>query len=126
MHEASLVEYTMRAVERSALKHGMNEVTEIHLVIGKLKVAVPELLQKCFRLMKDGTMFEHCTLDIEEKDVLIKCRDCGTISKVEDLHIDTAPCCGSRNVEILQGNELLIKNFRGRRSAGESPGGSEI
>lgn len=114
MHEASLIEYTLKAVERAALKRNMHRVTEINLIIGKLKVAVPDILQTSFRLMIDGTMFEGCKLNIQERNVVIRCKDCGRISEIEDLHIDTAPCCGSHNVEILQGNELLIQSFRGQ------------
>ena len=114
MHEASLVEYTLKAVERAARKRNMQRVTEIDLVIGKLKVAVPEILQTSFRLMIDGTIFEGCKLNIHERNVVIRCKDCGRITEVDDLHTDTAPCCGSRNVEIVQGNELLIQSFRGQ------------
>lgn len=113
MHEASIIEYTLEAVEKAARKNHMQRVTEINLVIGKLKVAIPQVLQKSFELLTMDTMFADCKLNIEERDVVIRCEDCGKESVIHDLHIETSPCCGSQRVRVLKGNELLISSFKG-------------
>lgn len=113
MHESSIIEYTLKAVEGAALRNDMKKVTEINLVIGKLRVAIPRMLHISFDLLTSDTMFAGCKLNIEERDVVIHCEDCGKDTVVQDLHIDTAPCCGSRRVRVLQGNELMISSFKG-------------
>ena len=113
MHESSIIEYTLKAVEKAARQHDMRKVTEINLVIGKLRVAIPRMLHTSFDLLTSDTMFAGCKLNIEERDVVIHCEDCGKDTVIQDLHIDTAPCCGSRRVKVLQGNELMISSFKG-------------
>ena len=113
MHEAALIEYTLDAVEKAARIHGIGKVTEINLVIGKLRYALPGLMQSAFRLLSGDTMFEGCVLSIEEQDPVLRCLECGSESDVSDLEADTCPCCGSQRVKLVHGEELLIASFKG-------------
>lgn len=111
MHEAALIEYTLEAVEKAAMIHGMGKVTEINLVVGKLRYALPNLMQSAFRLLTGDTMFEGCVLNIEERDPALRCLECGRESAVSVL--GSCPCCGSQHVKLVHGEELLIASFKG-------------
>jgi len=113
MHEASIIEYTLNAVESAARARGIRRVSEITLVIGKQRIALPEALQHIFSLLTDDTIFEGATLVIKEKDVIIHCDQCGMDSRLPGLSTGQCPHCGGENVHIIQGNELMIYTFKG-------------
>ena len=113
MHEAALIEYTLNAVEKAARLYGIQKVTEIDLVVGKLRYALPSLMQSAFRLLSGDTMFEGCVLSIEEREPVLRCLDCGKETVVSGLPVDVSPCCKSHNVKLVQGEELLISSFKG-------------
>lgn len=114
MHEASIVEYVLNTVERSAIQHHIMQVSEITMEIGKLRVAIPQVLQKTFALMKDDYLFADTTLKIVERDIVVRCHQCGVESEISDPHDDRCSRCGSRNVKVIRGNELNILSFKGR------------
>lgn len=82
MHEASIIEYSLRAVERAATAHQITQVESVTLIIGKLRIAVPDILQYSFRLLKKGTICENAILNIEEVDVVIQCNSCHKMSLI--------------------------------------------
>ena len=43
MHETSLIQYTLDAVERRALAMGIRHVKRVYLVVGDLRGALPEI-----------------------------------------------------------------------------------
>lgn len=113
MHEASIIQYALNAVERAAEENHITNVTEITLVIGKLKRALPHVMQYLFGILTRDTMFAHTVLTIEERDIIIRCPQCGEERTVEWLPQD-CPACHSPAIEVVQGNELMIANFRGQ------------
>ncbi|MBQ9157215.1 MAG: hydrogenase maturation nickel metallochaperone HypA [Eubacterium sp.] len=75
MHETSLIEFTLDAVEKKAKSMNIDRVGEICIVAGRL-AAVPRLLDKAFDIMKyNRPMFEHAKLTVD-------CRE------GEELYID--------------------------------------
>ncbi|MBQ9059616.1 MAG: hydrogenase maturation nickel metallochaperone HypA [Firmicutes bacterium] len=69
MHETSLIEFTLKAVEQKALSMGIDRVQCIHLVIGKERGVVGELMDHAFELLTSRRpLFAGCRLDIESVD----------------------------------------------------------
>lgn len=51
MHETSLIKFTLEAVERRARELGIRHVSDIYLVVGELRGAIPEQMQAAFQIL---------------------------------------------------------------------------
>lgn len=114
MHETSLVQFTLNAVEQRALTSGISHVSKIHLVIGDVRGALSNLMQGAFRhLILHRPLFEGAKLEIETRSVVLQCNVCGKVFDVTDFHDVKCPVCGERFYKMLQGNEMYIEYFEG-------------
>lgn len=104
MHELSL---TQGVVEAITDRLGSRRVVMVRLEIGKLSGVVVDSVRFCFDLVVAGTPLEGARLEIEEPGGRARCRDC-SVSFASDDPILLCPC-GSSDVEVLAGTELLIK-----------------
>lgn len=113
MHELSLVEYSLNAVERRAAEMNIKRVAEVGLVVGKLSV-VPAAMEKAFAILKtQRPMFEDASLHLEVRNIRLRCRDCGCeFSSSDVFSFSVCPECGSPSHELLAGNELYIDYFK--------------
>jgi hydrogenase nickel incorporation protein HypA/HybF len=106
MHELSLTQSIVSAI---ATKLGDARVSCVRLEIGKLSGVVVDSIRFCFDLVTEGTTLEGARLEIIEPSGSCMCRDCSTEFTVDDP-IVLCPGCGSANVEVLAGRDLLIKS----------------
>ena len=119
MHETSLIQFTLNAVERKACDLGIMHVSDILLIVGELKGAVPDQMDYAFRILtageKEDGLFSETKLDIEYRPALLQCSECGCSYPVTIDTLATAACprCGSIAHQIISGNELTIDSFRG-------------
>ena len=114
MHETSLIQFTLDAVERRAMQLGMRHVKSIHLVVGDMRGALPNLLQHGFAILTSRRpLFAGAVLEVETRSVVLQCRCCGCRFTVEEFHNITCPDCGAPEYAVAQGNELLIESFEG-------------
>ena len=107
MHELGITENIVAiAVEYAA---GL-PVINLTLEIGQLSAVMPEAIRFCFDVCSQGTVLEGATLEIIEVPGLGRCRQCGTeISLAQPWGI--CDRCGSVELEIIQGEELKIKEM---------------
>ena len=114
MHETSLIQYTLDAVERRALVMGIRHVKRVCLVVGDLRGALPDLMQYGFKILaRSRPLFSDAVLEIESKNVVLRCSRCGREYSVEEFHGVTCPDCGAPDYTVVQGNELYIDSFEG-------------
>lgn len=112
MHELSFIENILAASAEAAQKNDLHRITRIRLEIGKLYQLVPDLLYFAFETAAAGTIFEGARLDIEWKSLTGLCSDCKqTFPVAESVFI--CPGCGSFNISLISGKELLIKSIEG-------------
>lgn len=106
MHELAI---TQSIVEQVADRMAGRRVTEVALEIGVLSGVEAESVRFCFDLVAAGTPLEGAVLRIHAPEGRARCHRCG-----EDFVCDRlALCpCGSAEVKILSGDELLIKSVR--------------
>lgn len=105
MHELSITQSVVEAVtERTAGAR----VLGVHLVIGRLSGIVPDSVRFCFELVTAGTPLERAVLEISEPCGRAHCAGCGTDFDTDDLILLCA--CGSAQVTLLNGDELLIRS----------------
>lgn len=112
MHETSLIDYALNAVETKATQMGIREVREVGLVIGKAK-AVPLLMEKAFQIIRmKHPMCREASLHLDVREIRMQCAACGTEFEVEDVMGDfKCPECDSEDCRMISGNELMIDYF---------------
>jgi hydrogenase nickel incorporation protein HypA/HybF len=107
-------------VLREARARNAKEVSEVHLVIGKLTFLGTEQVRFSYKVLTEGTMMEDSKLFIETKDGVVKCGSCGyegSFNYEDDpmyhVPIPTLQCpkC-SGTVDIIGGRECLIKSIK--------------
>lgn len=110
MHELSLVAGLFDTLEETAREHRAGKITLVRLKIGKLSGIVPDLLESAFDVYKKGTIAGEARLEIEEVPVRVRCRECGG-ERLDAEGDFSCLACGGRNVEILEGRELVVERI---------------
>lgn len=106
MHELSIAQSVVEAVTGRAAGR---RVLRVRLTVGRLSGVVPDALRFSFDLVTEGTSAEGAALEIDEPEGRATCRSC-TADLV--LHHLVLLCdCGSADVEVISGHELLISSM---------------
>ncbi len=85
MHETSLIDYALNAVEARAAQMGIQEVSEVGLVVGKAK-AVPGLMEKAFQIIRlKHPMCREAKLHLDVREIRMQCAACGREFEVKDV-----------------------------------------
>jgi hydrogenase nickel incorporation protein HypA/HybF len=104
MHELSIADAVVRIVCDHA---GGRPVTRVELKVGHLRQVVPSSLAFAFALVAEGTVAEGAELAIEEVPPAGRCRTCGEEGALDGFPFACARC-GSFDLELLRGEELLV------------------
>ena len=112
MHELSIAE----AVVDIAVRHADGRpVSAVELKVGHLRQVVPSALEFAFDLVAEGTPVEGAELRIEQVPAAGVCRACG-----EETPLPAFPLCcrycGSFDVEVAEGEELLVDSLELREA----------
>jgi len=107
MHELSLIANLFEILEEQAQVRQAKKIVLVHLQVGLLSGAVPELLKTSFDIYKKDTMAAEAELEIEEVPLKVKCRACGNEMIKED-YVVVCEQCGSSDLETLQGMDLYL------------------
>jgi hydrogenase nickel incorporation protein HypA/HybF len=104
MHELSIAD----AVVGIALRHAAGRrVTRVELRVGHLRQVVPSALGFAFELVTQGTPAEGAELVMEEVPASVECGQCGRATVLTAFPARCAGC-GSLDVEVTGGEELLV------------------
>ena len=107
MHELSIAE----AVVDIAVRHAeARPVSAVELRVGHLRQVVPSALEFAFELVAQGTVLEGAELRIEEVPAAGECRACGAETVLPDFPL-CCRACGSFDVEVTAGEELLVESL---------------
>jgi hydrogenase nickel incorporation protein HypA/HybF len=116
MHELSVCQALIEQVERVARDNDACGVVSIVVAVGPLSGVEPDLLEHAYPIAAQGTLAERAALTIERTPVRVRCRSCGTESAAAANRIVCADC-GDWQVEVLEGEELLLKRVELETSA---------
>ncbi len=106
MHELGITRNIVAIVADAAQGRSVRRVT---LEVGALSGVMTDAIAFCFDVVAQGTVLEGAALDIRVIPGRARCGSCGTEFAAATLY---TPCaCGSRNLELLQGEELNIKTM---------------
>jgi hydrogenase nickel incorporation protein HypA/HybF len=104
VHELSIAD----AIVRIACTHAAGrQVAKVEVKVGHLRQVVPEALTFAFDLVAVGTPVEGAELAIEEVPAVGRCRACRSVGELPGFPLHCAEC-GGLDVELLQGEELLV------------------
>ncbi|MEO5763735.1 MAG: hydrogenase maturation nickel metallochaperone HypA [Casimicrobiaceae bacterium] len=106
MHELSITRSIVAICSEQAKGAPVRRVT---VEIGKLSAVLPESVRFCFDVCTQGTLLDGATLEIIETAGLGRCKDCGADVALAEL---VGRCgCGSRNLALVRGDELSIREM---------------
>jgi len=106
MHELGITQNIVAIANEYAEGAKVHRVT---LEIGQLSAILPESIRFCFDICCQGTLLEGATLEIIQTPGLGRCRTCGTEIPLTQP-FGRCPC-GSANLDIIQGEELKLKEL---------------
>lgn len=107
MHELGITQNIVAI----ALEHSQGaRVRRVTLEIGKLSAILPDAVAFCFDVCCQGTDLVGAQLDIIEIPGIGRCRQCDTEVSLE-LPFGVCDRCGSTDLELIQGQELKIKEL---------------
>lgn len=110
MHELGLCQAIVGAVERRA---GDRPVAHVRVRVGRLHHVHPEAFEQSFTMAAQGTVAAAATADLVLLPVRWACRSCGSAAEGEEMP-PTCRSCGSTDLELRGGNELLLESIRYR------------
>lgn len=113
-----MCEAILEAVE---LRAAGRPVTGVRLRIGALHRVVPAALDQAFALAAAGTVAEGADVDLVVTPAVVTCRGCGAGTDSPDDAYPTCGRCGSPNVEINGGDEIVLESIRVREEVGDVP-----
>jgi hydrogenase nickel incorporation protein HypA/HybF len=105
VHELALIESVVDAV---TARVGERRVVRVRLRVGALAGVVPAAMRFCFDVATESTSLEGAVLEIESVPARERCVECETEQATADGLL--LCLCGSANVEIVAGQELLIQD----------------
>jgi hydrogenase nickel incorporation protein HypA/HybF len=112
MHELKIAEDLSVIVLDAAKKARLGKVSKVNIIFGQMIQIVPDIFKFAFSECVRETIAENAEIDIEIKNVKMKCRGCG-----KDFHVteNRFMCnhCRSTDLEIINGKELFIKSIEG-------------
>lgn len=106
MHELAITHNIVAIVGDAA--HG-RPVLCVTLEVGKLSGVMSDAIAFCFDVVCQGTPLQGARLEIREIEGRARCLQCSAEFAMETLF---TPCaCGSRRLQLLQGEELKIRTM---------------
>ncbi len=110
LHELGVVIEVVKTVENFAKENDIEKIQTLVLQIGELSSMIPEYVEACYPAAVDGTMLEGTELEIEILPGNALCKVCNETFNVLENE-GKCPKCKERNLELLGGQEFLIKEI---------------
>lgn len=104
MHEMTLAQSILSVVLEAAKGQ---RVRNVRLHIGKLQMVVPDSLDFSYRLVAAGTPAADAILEMREIPAVLRCGQCEAAVEL-DLPPFNCRRCGSPDVEVMTGDEILV------------------
>lgn len=116
MHELSVVQSIVQTSIDFLKEQNIDNAKFVTLIVGKHTGIIPEYLEMYYDDVCKDTILEGSELRIEERPTEYFCKDCGNVFKTvfashQHLMKTNCPKCQSEDLEVISGNELLIKEI---------------
>jgi hydrogenase nickel incorporation protein HypA/HybF len=108
VHEFGLCEGVLEAVQTRAAGR---PVAGIRVRCGVRHAVDPDTMAQAFGFVAAGTEADGAAVEVVTVPATLTCRDCGAASETTD-QLAVCPRCGSANVELTGGDELVLESVR--------------
>jgi len=111
LHELHLAQDVYKVIKREAEKEGLSRVTSAKIRIGQSLIHDPQEFKEIFLEITRGSLAEGMQLEVEVVPLKAFCASC---KKEYDAKIPRLDCphCGSTNIQLSAGKELLIEDLK--------------
>lgn len=109
MHELSIAQAIIEQVEHIARENSARRVLAVTVSVGQLSGVEPEALKLAYPLAAEDTVAAAAPLHIESVPAQAICRSCNR-EFAPDFYLFVCDRCGSAEVELRGGRDLLIKS----------------
>ena len=110
MHELGLCTSIVDAIERRAQARS---VVRVRVRVGRLHHVHPEAFDQSFAMAAMGTVAEDAAAELVLLPVQVRCAGCGATWDGDEIPIG-CPGCGSVEVEVTGGDELVLESIEYR------------
>jgi hydrogenase nickel incorporation protein HypA/HybF len=105
MHEMAIANSILDGVAAEVRRRPGSRPVKVGVRIGELAGLDPDALRFAFEALTLETEMQGVALDIEYRTPLGRCRECAREFEVRNFDL-LCPACGSRNAEVISGDEL--------------------
>lgn len=110
MHELSLCEGVLEALQQNAATEGYSRIKVVWIEIGILSGVEPEAMRFGFDVVMKGSLAEGAALEIIEVPGSAWCMQCAKSVEVRQ-RFDACPDCGSYPLQVTGGEQMRIKEL---------------
>jgi hydrogenase nickel incorporation protein HypA/HybF len=105
MHEMGIASSILDGVAAEVRRRPGSRPVRVGVRIGELAGLDPDALRFAFEALTRETEMQGLALDIEYRPPRGRCRECAGEFEVRNFDL-LCPACGSRNAEVVSGDEL--------------------
>lgn len=110
MHELSVANSIISSLEKLKAENGFEILRKVDLSIGRLSGVNSEALRFALESLREDTLLGSAVLEINEKDLRIKCNICGAETDVQQFDFKCSNC-GESDYDIVSGDTLEISEI---------------
>ncbi len=132
MHEWALAEGVIKTADKFAEDQGMEEVTEVKIMIGELQQVEHDIIEFALDQLRTQRL-KGAKFVIEAVPARFKCRKCSHEWQLETQKLDKetgeaihfvpemahvylkCPACGSPDFEVTEGRGVWLASMKGRK-----------
>lgn len=107
MHEMSIASSLIEQVLELVEQNNASKVTTVSLEVGQMRRIVPDFMETAWQSVTAETVADESVLEIDEIGIKARCNKCGLEFECE-LDNYLCPKCVCADVDILQGNEIIL------------------
>jgi hydrogenase nickel incorporation protein HypA/HybF len=123
VHELSITQSLLELALDHGRKAGGGRIERLHVVIGELSTMVDDSVAFYWDLISQGTAAEGAELVFERIPAELGCNRCGCRYQLSQSQL-ACHSCGSTDISILAGDELLLKSIDLTRDSVEAGEGA--
>lgn len=115
MHEGHFTEQIVEAILQGLSEKSVVNPSRVKVRVGEMLHLEAESVLMHFRAITARTCLEKTELELESVPVLVRCRQCGEEGGVSDHHFLMCETCESREVELIEGGDVVIEEITGEQ-----------
>jgi len=109
MHEAKFTEQIVENIISELKRYPQKKPRRIKVCVGEMFHLQRDSVLMHYEILTKGTDLENVKIELNEQAVEVRCRQCHKVGGVEDHHLLMCSLCGSRDVEVVCGNEIFTE-----------------